>query len=442
MLDVLRRLFDFADWQINHPAVSPPGDMLDASFDAQNHKINEIIDILGKIVRSDGTLTPNVVHLDAFPAEIIDLIVQEVLAQLNPALLAATSAAATAENAKIVALAVRDMAMNTQNRAFDAMTRVSAAEDALLGRISASMAEIEASTAEISVKSAVYVDTQNDMAGAAALAQDWAKVAADWAEYMPTVLPEDTLKWMAITGEHWSSRWWANKASNAFGAMVGLYLGAHSVPPTAMTTGEPLVYGAIYYDTDAHQMFVWTGAQWEAMWAPSRAVTASLYYLALGGQTTLDMKTADMNGASYTLSASSPEAVQPMVNGVRLVPQVSGPEGDYVVNNSTSVITFNRQLRAGDMIAVDIMVSPAALTPVQSLASKLDPLVFDGLTTTFAMTTGGGTPVLPQKAESLVVSLDGVLQEPGVGYTISGSNIVFPTEPAADARSFIVFLGK
>jgi hypothetical protein len=442
MLDVLRRLFDFADWQINHPAVSPPGDMLDASFDAQNHKINEIIDILAKIVRSDGTLTPNVVHLDAFPAEIIDLIVQEVLAQLNPAILSATSAAAVAEAAKIIAVQAQNASFAAQNRVLDAANRISDAEAAVSGQFSAMTTRIEASTAEIDAKTTVFVESDNDRAGAAALAQDWAMVSADWAEYMPWTIPPNTLAVMGISGEHWSSRWWANKAANAFGQMTELYLGAHSDPPTMTSTGEPIPYGAIYYDTDSHQMMVWTGTQWEAMWAPSRAVTASLYYLAVGGQTAVDMKLPDMNGSTYTLSSSSPEAVQPMVNGVRLVPQLTGPEGDYVVNNSTSVITFNRALRAGDMVAVDVMVPSSALVPVQSVAAKLDPLVFNGTTTSFAMTTGGGTPVLPQKPESLVVSLDGIVQEPGAAYTTSGSNIVFSTAPEADVRSFIVFLGK
>jgi hypothetical protein len=416
--------------------------MLDASFDAQNHKINEIIDVLAKIVRSDGTLTPNVVHLDAFPAEIIDLIVQEVLAQLNPAVSSAVSAAAVAENAKIVAVQARNAVIAAQNRAIDAADRVSSAEDALSGRISASLARIEASSAEISAQATVFEETANDRAGASALAQDWAMVSADWAEYMPWTIPPNTLAVMGISGEHWSSRWWANKAANAFGQMTELYLGAHADPPFTTSTGEPIPYGAIYYDTDTHQMMVWTGSQWESMWAPARAVTASLFYLATAGQTVVDMKVADMNGNTYTLTAASPEAVQPMVNGVRLVPQLSGPEGDYVVNNSTSVITLNRALRAGDMVGIDIMVSPSALVPVQSVAAKLNALVFDGTTTSFAMTVGAGTPVTPQKPESLVVSLDGIVQEPGPAYTISGSNIVFATAPDADVKSFIVFLGK
>jgi hypothetical protein len=214
-----------------------------------------------------------------------------------------------------------------------------------------------------------------------------------------------------------------------------------AVPPTSTSTGEPIPPGAIYYNSSTKQMYVWTGSQWESMWAPNRAVSATLFYLATAGQTAIDMRAPDMNGSTFTLTASAPEAVQPMVNGVRLVPQGTGPEGDYTVNNSTSVITLNRALRAGDMVAIDILMPATALTPVQSLATKLDQLVFNGVTTSFAL-LAGGNPVTPQKAESLVVSLDGVLQEPGVGYTLSLSSITITPAPTADVKSFIVFLGK
>ena len=46
-----------------------------------------------------------------------------------------------------------------------------------------------------------------------ALALDWAEVAFEWAEHMPGTIPPNILALMGITGDHWSSRWWAYQAA-------------------------------------------------------------------------------------------------------------------------------------------------------------------------------------------------------------------------------------
>ena len=61
----------------------------------------------------------------------------------------------------------------------------------------------------------------------------------------------------------------------------------------------------------------------------------------------------------------------------------------------------------------------------------------DGSTTTFALNFTVGTE------SSLLVSVAGVNQQPGVAYTLSGggANIVFSTAPASTATVFVIFLG-
>jgi hypothetical protein len=65
---------------------------------------------------------------------------------------------------------------------------------------------------------------------------------------------------------------------------------------------------------------------------------------------------------------------------------------------------------------------------------------FNGSRTTFALTVGTAslTVGLP---ETLIIAVDGVIQEPGSAYTISGSNIVFTAAPQADATFWGVELG-
>ena len=61
----------------------------------------------------------------------------------------------------------------------------------------------------------------------------------------------------------------------------------------------------------------------------------------------------------------------------------------------------------------------------------------DGSTTTFALNFTVGTE------SSLLVSVAGVIQQPGVGYTLSGggTTLVFSTAPASTATVFVIFLG-
>jgi len=65
---------------------------------------------------------------------------------------------------------------------------------------------------------------------------------------------------------------------------------------------------------------------------------------------------------------------------------------------------------------------------------------FNGSTTTFALSSGNTalTIGLPQ---TLVIAVDGVVQEPGSAYTISGSNIVFGSAPQEQATFWGVELG-
>ena len=65
---------------------------------------------------------------------------------------------------------------------------------------------------------------------------------------------------------------------------------------------------------------------------------------------------------------------------------------------------------------------------------------FNGSTTSFALSAGSAslTVGLPQ---TLVIAVDGVVQEPGTAYTISGSNIVFAAAPQTEATFWGVKLG-
>jgi hypothetical protein len=66
---------------------------------------------------------------------------------------------------------------------------------------------------------------------------------------------------------------------------------------------------------------------------------------------------------------------------------------------------------------------------------------FNGSTRTFNLTSGGAA-FYPASASSLQVSLNGELQEPGVSYSISGSEITFTTAPETSTPFFCIVLGS
>lgn len=81
-------------------------------------------------------------------------------------------------------------------------------------------------------------------------------------------------------------------------------------------------------------------------------------------------------------------------------------------------------------------------SPQFGVFRKLDALTFNGSTTTFNITSGGAnTPV--GDASQLFISLNGVIQEPGVAFTLAngGTQIVFSTAPTNGMAFFGVLLG-
>jgi hypothetical protein len=80
--------------------------------------------------------------------------------------------------------------------------------------------------------------------------------------------------------------------------------------------------------------------------------------------------------------------------------------------------------------------------PQSGVFRKLDALTFNGSTTTFNITCGGAsTPV--GDVSQLFISLNGVIQEPGVAFTLAsgGTQLVFSAAPTNGMAFFGILLG-
>ncbi len=79
-------------------------------------------------------------------------------------------------------------------------------------------------------------------------------------------------------------------------------------------------------------------------------------------------------------------------------------------------------------------------TPQIGQYRYMDTPAFDGVQTTFPITVGGAS-FTPPTAYAMMGSLNNVILNPTVGFSISGSNISFPTPPAALTPFFAVIMG-
>ena len=79
-------------------------------------------------------------------------------------------------------------------------------------------------------------------------------------------------------------------------------------------------------------------------------------------------------------------------------------------------------------------------TPQIGQFRKIDPLNFDGVEDTFNITVGG-VSVTPPTSFAMMVSLNNVILNPGVGFSISGPTISFSSPPAALTPFFALILG-
>ena len=59
---------------------------------------------------------------------------------------------------------------------------------------------------------------------------------------------------------------------------------------------------------------------------------------------------------------------------------------------------------------------------------------FNASTTQFALTDGtSSVAITPVSPSAMIISINGVIQEPTTDYTVSGTNITFTTAPASTA---------
>jgi hypothetical protein len=133
------------------------------------------------------------------------------------------------------------------------------------------------------------------------------------------------------------------------------------------------------------------------------------------------------------------------IAGTGGVPNVKGTSDLIVVLDGVQQEPSVAYTATGAALTFAMAPSPDAACFILQLVSpiskidRISQLPFDGVTTTFTMTTVSGVAPVLGYSTDLFVSLDGVGQEPDVAYTASGASITFAQAPPADAKFFALW---
>ena len=109
-------------------------------------------------------------------------------------------------------------------------------------------------------------------------------------------------------------------AAASYDSFDDRYLGAKAVVPTLDNDGDALLTGALYFNTVAGLMYVYTGAAWTGAGSAVNGTAERQEYIATAAQTTF--------AATYDVGF-----VDVYLNGVKLVPTT-----DFTASNGTSVV--------------------------------------------------------------------------------------------------------
>jgi len=263
-----------------------------------------------------------------------------------------------------------------------------------------------------------------DDAGATATSADYAQVSIAWAEYMPDTIPPNILAINAITGDHWSSRWWANRAAAIVSLLGQTSTGVIAEPVTvtapntfallsntptdAGATMEVVVNGRVFSGCASPAPFYVVGKQitWTSTLygvvpgddviaryrfavcaaIPMTGKAISLYYVATQGQTSFPLNVADRFSSSYHLTAAS--TVQVSRNGQRLMPDDGAGKGGFTITGNA----VNLLWPAGvdETIVVDVWEQSAIGDGVQEAPS--DGVIYGRRNAAWTPTSSSGTP--------------------------------------------------
>lgn len=208
------------------------------------------------------------------------------------------------------------------------------------------------------------------------------------------------------------------------------YLGGLAYFPTVDNNGDPVTPGCMFYYTLTKTVYVWDGIDWRTFDKPAPASGQRLVYV----KTTpvSQLSGVDAYGNTMNLSPSGLEPVEVYKNGIRLTQTLGGVSGDYTVDYTNNKILLSTTTSGTYHVDIYTPASELALGGVSTTKFEDLSAQFNGVTKTFDLKNGASGDAVVTTTNATIIALDGLVQEPGVAYTVSGSQIIFTTAPAAN----------
>ena len=339
---------------------------INAELDAAALSINQLRDNLALIQRDDGALKNGIVTAESLSDSAFNAVLGEVATATAAASASAdrsTLFATQAEADRIAAQAAAAAAQSSQTAAAGSATaaassQTAAANSATSAATSASTATTKANEASSSATNAANSATA--AAGSATTASTQATNAANSATAAATSATNSANSaTTAATQAGIATTQASNAAASATAAATSFddfedrYLGPKSAAPTTDNDGNPLLTGAMYFDTSISEMRVYTGTVWKAVGSAINGTTNRATYTATAGQTTFSV-VYDVGFVDVYLNGLKLQAVAEFTatNGTSIVLASGATAGDIVDIVAYGVFSV-ADLNAGQIAATD-----------------------------------------------------------------------------------------
>jgi hypothetical protein len=251
----------------------------------------------------------------------------------------ATSAAASATTAAASVATIAGYATSAANSATAAATSAtSAAASATAAATSAASAAASTTAAAASAAAAATSATSaSASATAAATSATSAAASATAAATSATSASNSaTASANSATAAATSAASAATSASSAaasYDSFDDRYLGAKSTPPTVDNDGNPLLTGALYFNSTLSAMYVWTGTVWSVM------------------ATSGDIESVTAGTGLTGGGASGAVTVALDTTSTYVVPTQTGQNGKYLTTNGSAASWAT--IQAGSQVKID-----------------------------------------------------------------------------------------
>ena len=206
----------------------------------------------------------------------------------------------------------------------------------------------------------------------------------------------------------------ALQAESVYDQFDDRYLGPHANDPTTDNDGDPLVIGAMYFNTTNDTTMIYGSSGWQAASSSIAGIKADFIYTAAGGQTVFSGESND----GQSLVMDQEVLVNVFLNGVRLI-----GGADYDVDTTLDKVTLLAPCTVGDNVEIEVFgnfasQSGSEINIIGGSISGIDSLSVEGKTTTETLEVGDG------------VTIDAILDEDDM---VSDSDTAVPTQQSVKA---------